>query len=277
MATITPMMVKELREKTGLPMMECKEALKECDGQINEALEWLRRKHKGKLEERAGRSTGEGRIGVFIDEAKRIGGIIELQCETAPVAKNEVFINLADAFAKKVADGTDGAPDPATVREDPEMDAMFTEVFGKLRENMNLAKCRRVEGAHLASYVHHDGKSGVLLSLDAEPKSEKQVAFDLCMHSLFTQPLGITREDVPEEEIEKVRQTAREVAKDEGKPEQIIEKIVHGKVNAFFGERVLLDQLHVKTDDYGKTKVRDVLKQAGVNTVTDLVIMKVGE
>lgn len=276
MTTVTSLMVKDLREKTGLPMMECKQALTECDGDIEAAVEWLRRKHKGKLAERSGRATGEGRIGVYIDEAGKVGGIVELQCETAPVAHNEVFIDLANAFARKVASGPDGSPDPQAVRKEPEMDAMFTEVFGKLRENMNLTRCRRVEGAYLSSYVHHDGKGGVLLALDAEPQSDKQVGFDLCMHTLFTQPLALDREGVPADQIEKVRESARQVAKDEGKPDQIIEKIVHGKLNAFFAERVLMEQLHVKTDDYGKTKVRDVLKQAGVNAVTDLVIMKVG-
>lgn len=276
MATITAQMVKDLREKTGLPMMECKQALTECEGDTETALEWLRRKHKGKLDERAERSTSEGRIGVYIDESKKVGGIVELQCETAPVAKNDVFIDLASAFARKVASGSDASPDPGMIRKDPEMDAMFTDVFGKLRENMNLARCRRVEGAHLSSYVHHDGKGGVLLALDAEPESDKAVAFDLCMHAMFTQPLAIDRAGVPPEQVEKVRETARQVARDEGKPEPIIEKIVHGKVNAFFAERVLMEQLHVKTDDYGKTKVRDVLKQAGVSAVTDLVLMRVG-
>jgi elongation factor Ts len=270
-------MVKDLREKTGLPMMECKQALTECDGDIPKAMEWLRLKHKGKLDERAERTTGEGRIGVYIDEAKKVGGIVELQCETAPVAKNEVFIELADAFAKKVAGGSAAEPDIESIRKDPEMDAMFTDVFGKLRENMNLTRCRRVEGSHLSCYVHHDGKGGVMLALDTEPQSEKKVAFDLCMHAMFTRPLAIDRDGVPPEQVEKVKETAREVAKEEGKPEQIIEKIVHGKVNAFFAERVLMEQLHVNTDDDGKTKVRDVLKQAGVGAVTDLVLMKVGE
>jgi elongation factor Ts len=277
MTRITPQMVKELRERTDLPMMECKQALTECDGDIEAAVEWLRRKHKGKLAERSGRATGEGRIGVYIDEARKVGGIVALKCETAPVAQTDVFINLADAFAKKVASGSEASPDPETIRKDSELDAMFTEAFGKLRENMNLGQCRRVEGEFLSFYVHHDGKSGVLLAFDAEPSSDKNVGFDLCMHTLFTQPIAINRDGVAEEQVEKVREDARQMARDEGKPEQIIEKIVHGKVNAFFAERVLMEQLHVKTDDYGKTKVRDVLKQASVNTVTDVVVMKVGE
>lgn len=274
--TITAQMVKELRGRTDLPMMECKQALTECNGDIAAAIEWLRKKHKGKLAERSGRATGEGRIGIYMDDARKIGGIVELQCETASVAQNDMFVNLANTIAKTVAEGSTAQPDPEAVRKSHQVDGVFTDVFGRLRENMNVRQCRRVEGAYLASYVHHDGKSGVLLALDAEPESEKNVGGDLCMHSLFTQPIAVDRSGVPAEQVEKVRSDAIEIAKDEGKPEQIITKIADGKVNAFFSERVLMEQLHVKIDDYGKKKVGDVLKQAGVNSVTDLVIMKIG-
>lgn len=277
MAAITAQMVKDLREKTDLPMMECKQALTECSGDIDSAIEWLRKKHKGKMADRSGRVTGEGRIAIHIDPAKKIGGIIELQCETAPVGKNELFVNLANAFAKKVAMGAEASPNPETVRGDAELDRMFTDVFGKLRETMNLTRCRRVAGAHLSSYVHHDGKSGVLLAFDAEPKSDKNIGGDLCMHTLFSMPAAIDRTGVPTDLVAGVRAAATEAAKAEGKPEQIITKIADGKVNAFYAERVLMEQFHVKTDDYGKNaKIADVLKAAGVKAVTDMVIMKVG-
>lgn len=276
MAQIKAQSVKELREKTDLPMMECKQALTECGGDVQQAIEWLRKKHKGKLADRADRATGEGRIAVYKNDAGTVGGIIELQCETAPVAKNELFIELANAFARKVAEGSEPSPDPEAIRKDPEMDSKFTDVFGRLRESMKLGQCRRVEGASLWSYVHHDGKSGVLLALDAVPQSDKQIGADLCMHALFSKPLAIDRSSVSAEQIEKVRSEAREMAKAEGKPDQIVEKIAEGKVNSFYGERVLLEQLHVKTDDYGKQKVIDVLKSAGVSAVTDMVIMQVG-
>lgn len=276
MATITAQMVKDLRGRTDLPMMECKAALTECDGNIEASIDWLRKKHKGKLADRSDRTTGEGRIGVFIDASKKFGAIIELQCETAPVAVNELFVDMAASFAVKVAMGSDASPDPETIRADPELDAKFTEVFGKLREAMKLTRCRRIEGEHLASYVHHDGKSGVLVALDAEPKSELNVANDLCMHALFTKPAAIDRSGVPAEQVEKVRAEAVAMAIEEGKPEKIVEMIAEGKVNAFFGERVLMEQLHVKTDDYGKKKIGDVLNQAGVKAVTDVVVMAIG-
>lgn len=277
MATITAQMVKDLREKTDLPMMECKQALTESNGNVESAMDWLRKKHKGKLADRSGRTTGEGRIAIYLDSARNIGAIIELQCETAPVAKNEMFVNLAAAFAKKVALGSEASPDPQKVRTDPELDTMFTDVFGRLRESMNLAQCRRVSGNHLASYVHHDGKSGILIALDAAPKSDKNIGADLCMHTLFARPIAIDRASVPAADVEKVRTQAREMAIAEGKKEQIVDKIADGKVNAFCAERVLMEQFHVKTDDYGKNaKIADVLKAAGVNKVTDMVIMKVG-
>jgi elongation factor Ts len=228
------------------------------------------------MAERAGRATGEGRIGVYIDDAGKVGGLVELQCETASVGQNQLFIDLANSLARKVAGQSAAQPDPEELRKDPEVDAAMTDVFGKLRETMNLKQCRRVEGDYLASYVHHDGKSGVLLALNVEPQSDKNIGADLCMHSLFTQPLAIDRAGVPAEQVEKVRSDAIQIANDEGKPEKIVSKIADGKVNAFFAERVLMEQLHVKTDDYGKTKVGDVLKQAGVDAVTDLAIMKVG-
>lgn len=276
MATITALMVKDLRQRTTLPMMECKQALTECDGDIEASMEWLRKKHRGKMAERAGRATGEGRIGIYVDKERRVGAIIELQCETAPVAKNELFVDLADTIARTVASGSEVAPDSEAIRKHSDVEQLFTDVFGKLRETMNLKKCLRIEGGHIASYVHHDGKSGVILALDATPQSDKNVAVDLCMHSLFTQPIALDRSGVPAEMVEKVRNEAIEQAKSDNKPEQIVEKIAVGKVNAFFAERVLMEQIHVKTDDYGKTKVGDILKAAGVNAVTGLHILKVG-
>lgn len=277
MAAVTPQAVKELRERTDLPMMECKQALTECGGDMTAAVEWLRKKHKGKMADRAGRATGEGRIAIYIDPARKFGGIIELQCETAPVAKNEFFVNLANAFARNVAEGKEAAPSPDTVRQVPDLDRQFTEVFGRLRETMNLAKCRRVTGEYLASYVHHDGKSGVLLALNAVPKSEKNIGADLCMHALFSLPAAVDRAGVPAETVERVRREAMEAAKAEGKPESIVAKIAEGKVNAFYAERVLMEQFHVKTDDYGKNaRIADVLKAAGVTAVTDMAIFKVG-
>ena len=272
MANITAQMVKGLREATGLPMMECKQALTENNGDSEAARAWLRKKHKGKMADRADRQTGEGRVSICINDSGTVGGIIELQCETAPVAKNDLFVGLADAFAKVAAGGV---TDPEQLRAAPGMDAQFTEVYGKLRETMNLTRAHRVEGAYLSSYIHHDGKIGVLVAFDAVPTADS-IGPDLCMHAAFANPLAIDRDGVPADQVEAVRTEARELAVSDGKKPEIVEKIVEGKVNAFYAEKALMEQLHARSDVYGKKKVRDVLKEAGVSQVVGLVYLKVG-
>jgi elongation factor Ts len=275
MAQITAKMVKELRERTDLPMMECKQALAECDGDFEAAVEWLRKKHKGKLADRSGRATGEGAVCVHLADGGKVGAIIALECETAPVAKNEKFLELGKAFARKVAEGAEASPDLAAIRSDTALETLFTETFGKLRENMNLAAARRVEGAYLTSYIHHDGKCGVLIALDATPTSDN-IGPDLCMHATFARPLAIDRSGVPADAVEKARSEAAAIAIDEGKPAQIVEKIVEGKVSAFYAEKCLMEQLHARSDVYGKKKVGEVLKEAGVGAVLDMAYLKIG-
>ncbi len=279
MAQITAAQVKTLRQQTGLPMMECKAALTECDGDQEQAVEYLAKKHKGKMESRADRETGEGRLAVFIDDAQTTGAIIELRCETTPVAKNEVFVTLADSIALQVARQEEAAPTPETIQAadsvaqpGQSINDLMVAAYGLLRETMKLSACRKVTGQFLTHYIHHDGKSGVLIALDAKP-TDDSVALDLCHHATFAQPMAIDRDGVSAEEVDKVRTRARELALSEGKPEKIIEKIVEGKVNAFYAECVLMEQEHVKVS---KTKVREVLKSAGVNAVTDLVFLRVG-
>lgn len=279
MAEITAAQVKSLRDETGLPMMECKGALVETNGDREAAKALLQRKYKGKMESRAARETGEGRVSICISDDKKTGAIIDVRCETTPVAGTDQFVALADNLAKSVASQNDPRPTPEAALGFASVDNPgktlgdeITDVFGLIRENMKLAACRRMEGAYLCGYVHHDFKSGVLISLDAAPDSD-EVATDLCHHVTFSNPMAINREDLPAEKIDKVGQLAREIAEGEGKPPQIIEKIVEGKVRAFCAENALMEQEHVK---FSKTKVRDVLKKAGVNAVADLVVFKIG-
>ena len=273
MAELSASQVMGLRKKTGLPMMECKEALTACQGDETAAIEWLRKKHKGKMDARGDRETGEGRIGVYIAPSGSVGGIVELRCETAPVGKNELFVNLANSIAKHVADGNVTAPEGEAVAK--QLEGAMTEVYGKLRETMRIGSCRKVTGCNLASYVHHDGKSGVLLALDAAP-TDAEVGKNLAMHVAFHRPLAIDCKGVPAAEVEKVRVLALEQAKEEGKPAGVIDKIAQGRVNAFYSEVVLLEQEHARADVYGRKKVKDVLKEHGVGTVTDMVHMAVG-
>ncbi len=279
MAAISAGMVKTLRDETGLPMMECKTALVEAEGDPERAKDILQKKYKGKMASRAAHETGEGRVAIFIADDKKSGAIIELCCETAPVAKTDQFVALTGTIAQSVAAGGQAKPSPESVLEyaSTATDGRtvadeITEVFGLLRENLKLNRCRRISGEYLCGYVHHDGKSGVLIALDARPEPE-QIGVDLCHHVVFTNPMAITADDIPDTAIEKVRKIAQEVAQEEGKPAQIIEKIVAGKVSAFCAQNALMEQEHVKVS---KTKVGAVLKQAGVNAVTDVCTVKIG-
>jgi elongation factor Ts len=275
MPEITAGLVKSLREKTDLPMMDCKRALEEAGGNMDKAIENLKKQHRGKLETKADRETGEGRIGVLI--GKGVAGIVEVRCETAQVAKSDPFIKLCNDVAAAVANQPDSSPSPETVLTTKLSDGhtvkdAMGDVFGKVGENMKITRARRITGSCFGSYVHHDGKTGVLVAVEGKP-ANPDVLKDLCQHIAFSKPAGIRREDIPAKQVEEVRELARAVARDEGKPAQIVDKIADGKVNAWFAERVLLEQEHVKVT---KTKVGDVLKQNGVTGVTDMVVMVVG-
>ncbi len=272
MAELSAAKVMALRKKTGLPMMECKQALTENNGDEAAAIEWLNKKHKGKMESRSDRETGEGRIGLFISDDGKTGGIVELRCETNPVAKNDLFINLANDIAKYIAQGDETAPAADAVKS--AMEGPMTEVYGQLRETMNVGTCRKLTGDALVSYVHHDGKSGVLISLAGQPADE-EVGKNLAMHVTFHKPMAVNRDGVPAEQVEKVRAEAIAIAKEEGKPEGVIDKIAEGKVNAFYAEHVLLEQEHARNDIYGKKKVKDVLAEHGIKDVTDLALLAV--
>lgn len=279
MAEISAAQVRALREKTDLPMMECKAALIEANGDEQKAIELLQKKAKGKLETKAHRETAEGRIGTYISPDGKSGALVELRCETPPVAKNELFAELSNQIAQQVAAGAEATPSAEDILAarwvgdaSKAVKDLMEGVFAKIKENMKLVRCRRTTGEHLVGYVHFDGSIGVMVALDKAP-ADPQVGKDLCMHIAFAKPLGIASKDVPADEIEKVRNMAAEVARSEGKPEKIIDKIVEGKVAAFFKDKVLLEQEHVKVP---KTSVAQVLKNAGVNAVTAMVIMQVG-
>ncbi len=277
MAEISAAQVMNLRRKTDLPMMDCKKALEETGGNEAAAIELLQKKARGKLETKADRETAEGVIGVWLSENRKSAGMVELRCETAQVAKTEVFIDLARTIARVVAGGSDARPAPdallaekthhgKTVRDE------IGDAFGKVGENMKITACRRLNGEFLAEYVHHDGKTGVVVAFNAMPEPDT-VGRDLCQHIAAMKPLAVTRESLPADQMNKIRELARQEALDQGKPAQIVDKIADGKVNAWAAEKALLEQEHVKVP---KTKVSDVLKQAGVTQVTDMSLMVLG-
>ncbi len=279
MPDVTAAQVRALRDKTGLPMMECKAALTEAGGDEDAAIELLQKKSKGKLETKSHRETAEGRIGVYVNDDRTAGALVEVRCETPPVAKNEMFAELSNKIAQQVAAGSEETPDPESIVQADSVAEpgktvadLMNDTYARIKENMKLTRCRRLTGENLASYVHFDGSIGVIVAMDAAP-SDPQVAKDLCMHIAFARPLGIKSDDVPQDEVEKVRALAEEVARGEGKPDKIIPKIVEGKVAAFLKEKALMEQEHVKE---AKMTVAKVLEAAGVKAITTMAFMAVG-
>jgi elongation factor Ts len=271
---ITAGMVRALREKTGLPMMECKKALTEADGNEEQAIEILRKMGAGKIQKMASREAGQGRIACFIDGAKQCGAIVELRCETAPVANNEEFIRLANQVAQAAA--LANAPTAESARELPlpadpsrKIGDLMDEIFNRMRENMKIARVGQLRG-NLGYYVHHNSQVGVLLQMSGACSEE--LKSDLCMHITALKPPVIRREEVAAKEIELQRAVFVEEAK--GKPPQIIDKIVAGKFDRWYSDFVLLEQPFVKDD---KQSVAAVLKSVSPElTVTKFLRYEVG-
>jgi elongation factor Ts len=276
MSTVSAAAVKALRERTNQPMMACKEALAEANGDMDKAIEILRKRGQGVAVKKGERETAEGRIATFIDPAKKVGAIVEVRCESAPVAKTEPFVALANDLARHIA-----LHNPASV------DALLAQSFageagktvkdhihdtiGLLGENMRPARFTRLTGL-LGSYTHHDGTVGVLLQVEGET-TDTDLLRGVCMHIAATNPAAVRRSDVPAELVAKEREIAKEQAAATGKPANIVEKIAEGKVNTWFAENVLEEQNFVKEP---AKKVGALLKAAGVKPVK-FIRYRVGE
>jgi elongation factor Ts len=274
---ITATMVNELRQRTGWPMMECKSALVAAGGDIKKAEEELRKKGAKTKE---GRTTAEGRIAAYIDPAKKAGALIEVLCESAPVAKSDLFVTLANDLAKQVA--LEGATTPERLLGqkfvgDPSktVQQRVGDVVNLMREVMKPGRMTRLQG-QLGYYVHHDGSIGVLLQVEGD-NPDPQLLRDVCMHITAHKPLATRREEVPAARVEQEKEIARaQIANDPknaGKPANILDKIAEGKLKTFFAENVLVDQPFVK--DATKT-VGQLLQSAGLKVVR-FVRYKVGE
>lgn len=277
MATpITAALVQELRRRTDLPLMECKAALQNSEGDIEAAIDWLRKNGAKVSGKRAGNETGEGRVCIYVDSTTNIAAIVELRCESAPVAKSDHFIALGNDIAKVVVE-----KNPTTIEALLASDAggktvteKFTDVISLLRENMKIQRFDRVCDGHFGHYVHHDGSLGVLVqALGAQ--ADATLLRDVCMHvaAVSPTPISVTREEVPESVIAKEKEIATAKAIATGKPQQIAEKIAEGQLNAWLKENVLIEQPFVK--DPTKT-VGQLMKSAGLE-LKKFVRYKVGE
>ena len=276
MAEITAEAVKKLRDRTGMQMMKCKAALQKADGDMEKAIEIIRKENVGAIDKVADRETAEGRIGVFIDPVKQVGALIELRCESAPVAKSDLFVQLANDLAKQVAFQEATTAEALLAQpyiDDPKkvVSERVAEVVGLVRENMKPARMARLTGL-LGSYVHHDGSVGVMVQVEGD-KADPQLLRDVCMHITAKNPLAALREEVPQATVDKELEIARAQAAATGKPANIVEKIAEGKIKTWFGENVLVEQPFVKDDS--KT-IGELLKAAGLKLVK-FVRLRVGE
>jgi elongation factor Ts len=228
--------VMGLRQKTGMGMMDCKKALTETGGDMAAAEEYLREHTKGKMETRTERVTGEGRIGVAIDGSKAV--IVEVRTETDFTAKNEDFVKMvADVAGMAI-----GQPAGEVVTTD-DMTKRIDDLRVTTRENVNFARGVLLEGGSFGAYVHHDGKRACLLQIDGS--ADESLLKGICQHIVFHDPLGISDDDVPAAELERIRAEAIQDAKDSGKPEEIAQKIAEGKVRKFLEEKTLIHQKYV--------------------------------
>ena len=275
MAEITASMVKELREKTDAPMMECKKALSEAGGDMAKAEEILRIKLGSKANKAAARVTAEGVVAISIVDGGKTGAIFEINCETDFVAKNEDFLALAQGCADLVAtkNPADIVALSALPMGDGTVETTRAALVGKIGENMTLRRFARIEAkGQLASYIHGGAKIGVLLDLVG---GDGQLGRDLAMHIAASKPKALDASGIPADLIEAERRVAIEKAKEAGKPEAMLEKIAERSVQKFLKEVTLLGQVFVKAED-GKQTIEQLLKAKGAS-VASFVLYVVGE
>jgi len=275
MAEITASMVKELREKTDAPMMECKKALTEAAGDLTKAEEILRVRLGNKASKAAGRVAAEGVVAVFIAPDAKLGAIVEVNCETDFVARNEDFLALARNLAMLVAEKApaDVAALSALPLGGSTVEQVRTALVGKIGENMSIRRFARVPAkGRLQSYVHGGAKIGVLIDLVG---GDETLAKDLAMHIAASKPVALSKDEVAPEVIRRERDIAQQKALESGKPANIAEKMVEGSVQKFLKEVTLLGQPFVK-DETGKTTVEQLLKSKAAS-VARFVLYVVGE
>jgi elongation factor Ts len=281
---ITASAVNELRKRTDQPMMDCKSALTEAAGDMEKAIQILRERNNKVSVKRSMNETAEGRVAIFIDAAQKQAAIVDMRCESAPTAKNEQFIALANDVAKQVA-----LKDPKTVEELLAQPAVsgkgsvtdrVNEVIGLIRENMKPHRFTRLSGGQFGEYVHHDGSAGALIQVEGKSPADPAMLRDLCAHVVALNPQYTRSDEVPADLVEKEKTLARQQLdadpKNAGKPANILEKIIDGKLKTFFGESVFLEQLVANQQKYDKKTVGQVLKAAGLEIVK-VVRLKVGE
>ena len=264
---VTASLVKELREKTGAGMMDCKKVLTETDGDMEKAIELLRERGIAKAAKKSGRVAAEGLVEAYISEDGKVGAIVEVNSETDFVGKNEEFKTFVKNVAKQIVE-----KNPKDVEDLLNQEAVFEPgktvneaLVGKIAtigENLTIRRFARFESKGLLeSYIHGDGKIAVLINM---AKGDKEVAKDLCMQIAAARPEYLNEQAVPAERVEKEKEILKVQTMNEGKPEAIAEKIVQGRIRKFFEEICLVDQVFVKDSNM---KVSELLKQKDAEVV----------
>ncbi len=259
---ITAELVKQLREKTGAGMMDCKKVLTETDGDMEKAAELLRERGIAKAAKKSGRIAAEGLVTTFVSENKKVGSVVEVNAETDFVAKNDEFVKFVNDVAEIVADENPADLDALlevqyknsgkTVRE------VLTEKIATIGENMSIRRFERFESEGLVeSYIHGAGKIAVLVDFKS---GDTELAKDVCMQIAAAKPEYLNRESVPQDRVAKEMEILKAQAMNEGKPAEIAEKMVQGRIGKFYGEICLLDQEFVKDPS---VKVGDLIKSKG--------------
>ncbi|MBF0249483.1 MAG: elongation factor Ts [Alphaproteobacteria bacterium] len=279
MAEITAALVKELREKSGAGMMDCKKALAENDGDLEAAVDWLRTKGLAAAAKKAGRVAAEGLVGVAVDGSK--GAVVEVNAETDFVSRNDQFQAFVTTVAK-LALASNGDLDTLKAMDYPgtgrNVADELTHLISTIGENMNIRRVKVLEsaGGEVASYMHSAvadglGKIGVLVA--AKGGDVQGFGKQVCMHVAATNPASLSRDDLDPELVEREKQVLTEQARESGKPEEIIEKMIVGRINKYYGEVCLLEQVFVID---GESKVSKAAQAAGTE-ITGFVRFGLGE
>lgn len=262
---ITAALVKELREKTGAGMMDCKKALTAVDGDMEKAIDFLREKGIAKAEKKAGRVAAEGAVAAYVSEDAKIGAVVEINCETDFAAGNEQFKALTAKISKHIVETKPADLDALNNSEidGKKVSDLITEATATIGEKISLRRfaCYETEG-RVASYIHMGGKIGVLVDMTA---GDEALGKDIAMQIAAAAPTAIDRSGVDAADLEHEKEVLRKQAEEEGKPANIIERMVEGRINKFYKEVCLNEQIFVK--DSEKT-VSDVLGDVKVTAFT---------
>lgn len=278
MAEITAQMVKDLREKSGAGMMDCKKALTEAGGDIEQAMSLLRERGEAIAVKRGGRAAKEGLIAAAISPDQKQGAIIELNCESDFVARNDDFQALAEKIANHAATVAEGTDLGATQLDGESVDDVVKGAIGKIGENIVLSRSAKLDSTDgvIVSYIHPPGKIGVLVEFGgaagaADKPEFQQVARGIAMHVAAANPGYVNREQVDPEALEAEKAIFRNQALNEGKPEAIVEKIIGGRVSKYYAEICLLEQAYVQEPE---KKVQDIVNEAGKATGADALELR---